>query len=195
MACNEPAVDTGRVEAFSDGVIAVIITIMVLDLHVPHDAHWAALKELTPEILIYALSFVTVGIFWINHHHMMHSAIKPDPPLLWSNLALLFTMSLVPFVTAFVASAHDTALPVALYAVVLTFSSASFSLLSWVIAMQQHDPEARRVFLRFNRKGSLVIALYLVSIPAAYISVNIAYAIFIVIPILYVLPERAFAVR
>jgi uncharacterized membrane protein len=182
-------VGTGRIEAFSDGVIAVIITIMVLNLTVPHDASAGALLQTVPGIAIYLLSFVVVGIFWLNHHHALHAARAADPKLMWSNLALLFVLSLIPFVTAYVASAHGSPLPVACYAVVLALSSIAFTALNIVIIAQH--PAGDAVHLEYRRqvwKGVSVIALYFIAAALAYVNVWIAYAIFIVIPILYVLP-------
>jgi len=185
-------VGTGRIEAFSDGVIAVIITIMVLDLKAPSDASWTTLLQTGPGLAIYLLSFVVVGIFWMNHHHALHAARAPEPPLMWSNLAVLFALSLIPFVTAYVASAHGSPLPVACYAVTLALSSLSFTLLNGVIAAQHPAGDIVRVqYRRFIWKGTVVVGCYLLAVPLAYVNVAIAYTIFVVIPILYVLPDRA----
>jgi uncharacterized membrane protein len=185
-------VGTGRIEAFSDGVIAVIITIMVLDLKVPADPSWSTLLQSGPGLAIYLLSFVVVGIFWLNHHHALHAARAAEPRLMWCNLAVLFVLSLIPFVTAYVASAHGSALPVACYAVTLALASCTFTLLNWAIAMQYPADDAVRVrFRKFIWKGAVVVAFYLLAVPLAFANVAIAYGIFVLIPILYVLPDGA----
>jgi uncharacterized membrane protein len=185
---------TGRIEAFSDGVIAVIITIMVLDLKAPVDAGWHALSALAPGIAIYALSFVTVGIFWVNHHHLLHAAHTADARLLWANLSLLFVLSLVPFVTAYVANQHGAPLPIAVYALVMALASATFTLCTWAVSLQQGaDAEPDRIFRGFFVKGLTVACLYLLAIPLAFVSIWSAFAVFVLIPASYALPERKFA--
>jgi uncharacterized membrane protein len=187
-------VGTGRVEAFSDGVIAVIITIMVLDLKVPQDATSPALAASAPGFAIYALSFAVVGIFWINHHHLLQTAVRADAKLLWSNLGVLFVLSIVPFVTAYVASAQGKPLPLSCYAVTLALASAAFVCLGFVVSGQNADAAVGRARFRpFLKKGATVATLYLLSVPLSFVSPWFAYAIFIVIPILYVLPDRNLA--
>ncbi len=182
---------TGRIEAFSDGVIAVIITIMVLDFKIPADASWHALGALVPGLLVYALSFATIADFWINHHHTLAAAREPSATLMWSNLALLFAMSLVPFVTGWVASAHGSPLPVASYGVVMLAATLSLVVLGLVIAAQQPiNSPARSTFRAFVRKGSVVAVCYALAIPLAYVSVVVSYTIFIAMPIFYILPMR-----
>jgi uncharacterized membrane protein len=182
---------TGRLEAFSDGVIAVIITIMVLELKAPLDAGWPALAALAPSLAIYFLSFVTVGIFWINHHYLLHNARRADARLLWSNLALLFVLSLVPFVTAYVADTHGAPLPVAVYALLMSLSSAIFTLCTRAVAVQNEEAGQPVERLRgFFSKGLIVASLYALAIPLAFASTLFAYAIFILIPLSYAVPER-----
>jgi uncharacterized membrane protein len=132
-------IGTNRLEAFSDGVIAVIITIMVLELKVPRDTTLVSLHGVLPQFLSYLLSFLVVAIMWVNHHHMLHSARRADARLLWSNNILLFWMSLVPFVTAFMGNHPRDPLAVALYGVVLTLCSLSFALLRSAIIQHHHD--------------------------------------------------------
>ena len=181
---------TGRIEAFSDGVIAVIITIMVLDLHAPHDGSWASFAQLGPGFAIYILSFLLVGILWMNHHHMLHVARAADGRLLWSNLALLFAMSLIPFSTAYVANTNGAPLAVAAYAISMGLASASFSWVIATIAMQQ-PPDVAPRFRVFIRKGVTVTLLYIACVGFAFVSVVISYVIFVAIPIFYVIPDRA----
>ena len=143
---------TNRLEAFSDGVIAVIITIMVLELKVPRDTTLTSLRSLMPQFLSYLLSFMVVAIMWVNHHHMMHSARRADARLLWSNNTLLFWMSLVPFVTAYMGNNHRDPRAVALYGIVLTLCSVSFLLLRMAI-IQHHLDNHEMVKLPSPRAG------------------------------------------
>jgi len=187
-------VGTGRLEAFSDGVIAVIITIMVLELKVPHEPTWAALGAVVPGLLVYALSFAVVAIMWVNHHYLLAQAERPDPALLWSNVALLFWMSLIPFVTAYVADQHGAAIPVAAYAATLAVTSAGFCLLSAMVRRQSEDPAASaRDYERWMRKGLFAIVLYAAAALLAFVAVAASYAIFVLVPVLYFLPDRKLA--
>ena len=180
-----------RVEAFSDGVIAVIITIMVLELKVPDDATSASAMALMPPLIVYALSFLTVAIMWVNHHHFLHTAKRPDAALLWTNNNLLFWMSLIPFVTAYMGRNHGAPPAVACYGAVLTLTSCAFLLLQIVLARHNADNDARRMQLRRQlRKSAFAITLYAIATGAAFVSVYASFAIFILIPVLYFLPER-----
>ena len=180
-----------RLEAFSDGVIAIIVTIMVLELKAPHDTTLAALRELLPRFLSYTLSFLVVAIMWVNHHHMMHTVKRVDARLLWCNNLLLFWMSLIPFVTAYMGENHAAPLPVALYGGVLTLSAASFTLLRVVLVRHDRsDPELAEHHQAVLRKNVFSTALYASSVPFAFVSVPLAFAIFVLIPVLYFLPER-----
>src|SRR5215210_565625 len=127
----------GRLEAFSDGVIAILITIMVLELRVPHGADWQALRPLVPVFLTYILSFVFLGIYWSNHHHMLHAADRINGKILWANLHLLFWLSLIPFVTGWMGENHFAKLPTAIYGVVLLFDAISYTILQSVIIAHQ----------------------------------------------------------
>ena len=181
----------GRLEAFSDGVIAIIVTIMVLELKVPHDTTLAALRELLPRFLSYTLSFLVVAIMWVNHHHMMHTVKRVDAALLWCNNLLLFWMSLIPFVTGYMGENHAAPLPVALYGGVLTLAATSFTLLRFVlIDHEASDPELRAHHEAVLRKNLFSTALYASSVPIAFVSVNLSFAVFLLIPVLYFLPER-----
>jgi uncharacterized membrane protein len=185
---------TGRLEAFSDGVIAVIITIMVLELKLPRDTTEIALLPLLPQFLSYLLSFVVVAIMWVNHHHMLHAARHADARLLWSNNVLLFWMSLVPFVTAFMGNNPHDPRAVAFYGVVLTLCSLSFTLLRWAI-MQHYrdDPEMYKYHLRTALKNVSSLILYGASIPLAFWDVRASFAIFVFVALSYFLPERKLA--
>jgi uncharacterized membrane protein len=181
---------TNRLEAFSDGVIAVIITIMVLELKIPSDTTLTSLRSLAPQFLSYLLSFLVVAIMWVNHHHTLHSARRADARLLWSNNTLLFWMSLVPFVTAYMGNNHSDPRAVALYGVVLSLCSASFLLLSSAI-LQHHrgDPDFVRYHRRIRFKNLYTLFLYIASVPLAFVDVRIAFFIFVFVAISYFLPE------
>jgi uncharacterized membrane protein len=187
-------IGTNRMEAFSDGVIAVIITIMVLELRVPRDTTLASLRSVVPQFLSYLLSFVVVAIMWVNHHHMLHSARRADARLLWSNNLLLFWMSLVPFVTAFMGNNHRDPRAVALYGIVLSFCSVSFALLRWAI-MQHHrdNPEVFDYHRRTAFKNVQSLLLYVASVPLAFLDVRISFFIFVFVALSYFLPERKLA--
>jgi len=162
---------TARIEAFSDGVIAVIITIMVLELKVPPNARWETLIAIMPGVLIYALSFVVVAVFWVNHHNLLHAAPHAGTELLWSNIALLFCMSLVPFVTAYLAQEGGAPHALVSYALVLGATSAAFA---WLIAaVARHhivDPMRSAHFARMRKKARWVNLLYALSVPSAFLS-------------------------
>jgi uncharacterized membrane protein len=185
---------TGRAEAFSDGVIAIIITIMVLELQVPREANFAALVKLSPVLLSYALSFVVVAIMWVNHHYLLHLAKRADARLLWANNILLFWMSLIPFVTRYIGLNPSSPFAVALYGAVLTLSAMAFTWLRHAVNQHHLDNIELSAYNRtMLRKSAFSTALYAVSVPLAYNSVYVAYGIFVVIPILYFLPERKLA--
>jgi uncharacterized membrane protein len=185
---------TNRLEAFSDGVIAVIITIMVLELKVPRDTTLTSLRSLVPQFLSYLLSFLVVAIMWVNHHHLLHVARRADARLLWSNNTLLFWMSLVPFVTAYMGNSPRDPRAVALYGVVLTLCSLSFALLRSAIVQHHHDnPELVRYHRRVQFKNLQSMFLYMASVPLAFVDVRIAFFIFAFVALSYFLPERKLA--
>ena len=182
---------TSRLEAFSDGVIAVIITIMVLELKVPHVATPQALLADAPSFLVYGLSFAVVAIMWVNHHHFLAKARYADPALLWSNNNLLFWMSLIPFVTAFLGENCHQPFAVAVYGAVMALTCAAFLILQIVLTRQNHDDEARQIeFRRLNWKSTATVLCYAASVPLAYVSVNVSFAIFVFFPLIYFWPER-----
>ena len=185
---------TNRLESFSDGVIAVIITIMVLELKVPRDTTLTSLRSLMPQFLSYLLSFMVVAIMWVNHHHMMHSARRADARLLWSNNTLLFWMSLVPFVTAYMGNNHRDPRAVALYGIVLTLCSVSFLLLRMAIIQHHLDNhEMVSYHRRVQSKNLYSMLLYLASAPLAFVDVRISFFIFVFVALSYFLPERKLA--
>jgi uncharacterized membrane protein len=180
-----------RVEAFSDGVIAIIITIMVLELKVPHQATLAALLELLPTMLSYVLSFVVVAIMWVNHHALLGSADRSDAKVLWTNINLLFWMSLIPFVTAYMGENHAAPLTVSLYGVVLGIASVSFTPLRLAIAVQHRDQfEQQKQHRQVLFKNSVAPIVYLAGAALAGVSIWISFALYVLVPIMYFFPQR-----
>ncbi|MGA7754683.1 MAG: TMEM175 family protein [Candidatus Sulfotelmatobacter sp.] len=185
---------TSRLEAFSDGVIAIIVTIMVLELRPPAQPTWPALLKTAPVFLSYGLSFLIVAIMWVNHHHMIHVVRQVTARLLWANLNLLFWMSLVPFVTAFVGNNYREPMAVALYGLDLTLCSAAFYLLrSELIRQEPQHSEMIAYHRGIQRKNSFSLLLYLASAPLAYESIYLSFLVFGLIPALYFLPEKKLA--
>jgi uncharacterized membrane protein len=179
-----------RLEAFSDGVVAIIITIMVLELKVPHDPSPQALQTLLPVFLSYALSFLVVAILWVNHHHLLHTATRVTGRILWFNNNLLFWLSLVPFTTAYMGENHLAPLPVSLYGLSLCLAGVAFDLLRREIARDAQDGPLREIHRRSNRRNALAAALYLASVPLAWVSVWLSVAIYVLVPVLYFMPGR-----
>ncbi|HRP30106.1 MAG TPA: TMEM175 family protein [Burkholderiaceae bacterium] len=179
-----------RLEAFSDGVIAIIITIMVLEMKVPHGEDLASLVPLLPVLLSYVLSFVYVGIYWNNHHHMLHAVGKVSGGVLWANLHLLFWLSLIPFVTGWMGENHFASLPVAMYGVVLTMAAIAFFVLERVlIRLQGADaPLARAVGA--DRKTRISVLLYVVAIALAFPARWIAAMLYAVVALIWLVPDR-----
>lgn len=180
----------GRLEAFSDGVIAILITIMVLELRVPPGATWSALREVIPSVLTYALSFVLLGIYWNNHHHMLHLVDRVSGAMLWANLHLLFWLSLVPFVTAWMGANHYSSVPTALYGIVLALSAVAYTILEYtIIAAQGPDSRLARA-VGSDRKGRFSLALYVVAIPVAFFQPLISDALFVTVALIWLVPDR-----
>ncbi len=185
---------TNRLEAFSDGVIAVIITIMVLELKVPRDTTLTSLLSIAPQFLAYLLSFLVVAIMWVNHHHLLHAARHADARLLWTNNNLLFWMSLVPFVTAYMGNNHRDPRAVALYGLVLFMCGGAFAILRSAISTHHRDnPEMSAYHRRTQRKNLMSAALYAASVPLAFVDVRISFFIFAFVALSYFLPERKLA--
>jgi uncharacterized membrane protein len=185
---------TNRLEAFSDGVIAIIVTIMVLELHAPSQPTSAALWKVAPVFVSYALSFLVVAIMWVNHHHLIHAVHQVTARLLWSNIFLLFWMSLVPFVTAYLGTNYHEPLAVALYGLDLVLCSSAFYFLRIILVEQDRDnSDMREYHISIQRKNAFSAGLYLVSVPLAYVSVYASFFIFILVPATYFLPEKKLA--
>ena len=180
----------GRLEAFTDGVIAIIITIMVLELKVPQGADLAALQASVPVFLAYVLSFVNVGIYWNNHHHMLHATDRIDGRVLWANLHLLFWLSLVPFVIRWMDEAGITALPTAAYGVVLAMSAIGYILLQTAIVACNGRSSKLATAIGSDFKGKVSLALYVAAIPLAFVSAWISVGIFVAIALIWFVPDR-----
>ena len=180
----------GRLEAFSDGVIAILITIMVLDLKVPQGERFDDLRPVVPVFLVYVLSFANLAIYWNNHHHMLHTLQRVTGGVLWANLHLLFWLSLLPFATGWMGENHFASAPTALYAGVLLMAAiAYYALERTIVASQGSDSVLRRaVGNDWKGKGSLL--LYLPSIPLALVSPWIAQGIFVLVALLWLVPDR-----
>lgn len=187
---------TSRMEAFSDGVIAIIVTIMVLELRAPSQPTLRALWKVAPVFLSYGLSFLVVAIMWVNHHHLVHAVREVNARLLWSNLNLLFWMSLIPFVTDFLGKNPRAPLAVALYGFDLSLCGVAFCLLRVELARQHRHHAALADYHRsVLRKNAFSAVLYLLSAPFAYVSIYASFFIFVLIPAMYFLPESRLAVR
>jgi uncharacterized membrane protein len=181
----EPA----RLEAFTDGVIAIIITIMVLEIRVPHGADLASLEADVPVLVAYLLSYVNVGIFWNNHHHMLHVTERVDGKVLWANLGLLFWLSLVPFVIRWIDETGFTALPTAAYGIVLACAGFSYNILQrQIIAVNGRDSRLA-VALGDDLKGKMSLILYLAAIALAFVRAWIAIVIYVTVAVMWLVPD------
>jgi uncharacterized membrane protein len=179
-----------RLEAFSDGVLAIIITIMVLELKVPHAQSIEALLPLAPIFLSYVLSFVYLGIYWNNHHHMLHACHKVTGPILWANLHLLFWLSLIPFTTGWMGENHFAAAPSALYGAVLLMAAIAYWILQQLIIVSQGPDSFLKKAIRNDWKGKLSPLLYLVAIPMAFWSQWISQGIYVFVAFIWLVPDR-----
>ncbi len=180
----------GRVEAFSDGVIAIIITIMVLELKVPHGERLGILVPLFPRFLSYVLSFVYVGIYWNNHHHMLHTSHRVTGAMLWANLHLLFWLSLFPFTTAWMGENHFAAAPTAIYGVVLLMAAVAYWMLQQAIISSQGTDSLLKKAIGRDWKGRLSPVLYLLGIATAFLSPQISQGLYVVVAFVWLIPDR-----
>ncbi len=181
----EPA----RLEAFTDGVVAIIITIMVLEIRVPHGADLASLQADVPVLLAYVLSYVNVGIFWNNHHHMLHLTERVNGKVLWANLGLLFWLSLVPFVIRWIDEAGFTALPTAAYGIVLACAAVSYTILQRQIIVANGPDSRLALALGGDLKGKLSLALYLAAIALAFARPWIAILLYVTVALIWLVPD------
>ena len=179
-----------RLEAFSDGVIAILITIMVLELKVPHEPDLAALRPLVPVFLSYVLSFIYLGIYWNNHHHMLHAPTVVNGNVLWANLHLMFWLSLIPFATGWMGENHFAPLPVALYAATLFLASVAYFILERMLISCNPKDRVLAKAVGKDRKGMASMVLYLLAVPLAFASVWASFALLVLVAILWFLPDR-----
>ena len=179
-----------RLEAFSDGVLAIIITIMVLELKVPHETNLGALQPILPVFLSYVLSFIYVGIYWNNHHHLLHSTNRVSGGILWANLHLLFWLSLFPFATGWMGQNHLESMPTALYGGVLLMAAIAYYILQRAIIAQQGPDSLLAQAVGYDWKGKLSPVLYFVAIPLAFASPWIANGLYVLVALLWIIPDR-----
>ena len=179
-----------RLEAFSDGVIAIIITIMVLELTVPHGDSIDVLKPLIPVFLSYVLSFVYLGIYWNNHHHMLHASHKVTGPILWANLHLLFWLSLVPFATGWMGENHFAAAPTALYGVIMLMAAIAYWILQQLIIASQGRDSLLRQAVGGDWKGRMSPLVYAAAIPLAFWSQSMSQALYVIVALVWLVPDR-----
>ena len=179
-----------RLEAFSDGVVAIIITIMVLELKVPHGVELAALKPLLPVFLSYVLSFIYVGIYWNNHHHLLHTAQHLSGGIMWANLHLLFWLSLIPFVTGWMGENHFAALPTSLYGVVLLMAAFAYLILQRAIIAREGRGSLLAGAIGSDWKGKLSILCYFAAIGLAFVNQWLSDALYVFVAVMWLIPDR-----
>ena len=179
-----------RLETFSDGVIAIVITIMVLELEVPHEADWSALASVGPMLASYVLSFVIVGIYWNNHHHLLYATTRVTGGILWANLHLLFWLSLIPFVTAWLGHHDRDTAPTIAYGLVLLMCAVAWTLLQAAILAHQRSDSPLAQAVGRNWKGKLSLALYVAALPVALLNTWLADAIFVAVVAMWLIPDR-----
>lgn len=180
-----------RLEAFSDGVIAIIITIMVLEMKVPHDTGLSALLALWPVFISYLLSFIFVAIYWVNHHHLLHTVHHVNSGIMWSNNALLFILSLIPFTTGWMGENHFDKLPVALYSINLLLCAISYYMLQQTIMKHyQHSTALTDALKKQEKKGMISLAFYILAVPLAFYLPVLSALCFIIVSVLWIIPDK-----
>ncbi|MFW6098090.1 MAG: TMEM175 family protein [Chloroflexota bacterium] len=179
-----------RMEAFSDGVLAIIITIMVLEMSAPARAEIAALRELIPTFLSYTLSFVFLGIYWNNHHHLLQAVKRVNGRVLWANLHLLFWLSLVPFVTAWMGRNNFASWPMALYGVVLLMAAVAYFILVRALIALHGSDSPLAIAVNRDLKGKISVVIYLIAIPLAFVSAWLAGALYVLVALIWLAPDR-----
>jgi uncharacterized membrane protein len=188
---SRSGISTSRIEAFSDGMFAIIITIMVLELKPPHGTNWDAIKPVIPALISYVMSFLFVGVYWGNHHHLLHTVKRLSSGIMLSNLNLLFWLSLVPFVTGWVGENHFAPLPVVIYAMLLDICGLSYTILQKMIeACHKEDQQLKKNLKKHARKGMFSLICYTAAIPLAYLNSYISVTIFFVVAIIWLIPDK-----
>ena len=180
----------GRLEAFSDGVIAILITIMVLELKVPHGTDWAALRPILPVFLTYVLSFVYLAIYWNNHHHMLHATEHINGKILWANMHLLFWLSLIPFVTGWMGENHFATIPTAVYGAVLLAAALAYYVLQKMIISHQGPNSKLKAAVGRDIKGKISPLIYLAAIILAFVNQWIADALYVLVALMWLVPDK-----
>lgn len=180
----------GRLEAFSDGVIAILITIMVLELHPPHEGTWASLAQVARPFMAYVLSFVMLGIYWNNHHHMLHTVDSINGRILWANMHLLFWLSLIPFVTAWLGEHSESSTPTAAYGLVLTLAAIAYYILSRAIIAHQGPHSRLKAAVGKDRKGVLSIVIYLVALALTQVHTALSVGLYMLVAMIWLVPDR-----
>jgi uncharacterized membrane protein len=178
-----------RLEAFSDGVVAILITIMVLEIHVPSGGDWQALRSIGPTFSAYVLSFVYLGIYWNNHHHLLHTVDRVNGAMLWANLHLLFWLSLVPVATNWMGDHPSEVLPTAMYGVVLLCSAIAFTILVRVIIHAQGSESKLKAAVGRDLKGNISMAIYVAAILSTFVQHRIAWALYVVVALIWLVPD------
>jgi uncharacterized membrane protein len=180
----------GRLEAFSDGVIAIIITIMVLELKTPHGADWAAIRPLVPVFLAYVLSFVYLGIYWNNHHHMLYVTERINGGILWANMHLLFWLSLIPFATGWMGENHLATLPTAVYGGVMLAAAVAYYVLQRLIIAQQGPNSKLKAAVGRDVKGKLSPLIYVAAIIMAFVNQWVSVGLYVLVALMWLIPDR-----
>ncbi len=180
----------GRLEAFSDGVIAIIITIMVLELEVPERSDWVALASVGPMLASYVLSFVILGIYWNNHHHLLHATTRITGGVLWANLHFLFWLSLIPFVTTWLGHHDSDTVPTVAYGTVLLMCAVAWTILQAAILAHQRPDSPLALAVGRDWKGKLSLTLYVAAVPLAFLNTWMADAVFIAVALVWLVPDR-----
>jgi uncharacterized membrane protein len=183
-------VSKSRLEAFSDGVLAIIITIMVLELHVPHGSELSALRPVLPVLLTYLLSFIYIGIYWNNHHHLLHATRRVSGGVLWANLHLLFWLSLLPFVTGWMGTTGFAPVPTSLYGVILMLSGVAYWILERTIISGEGETSLVKKAVGNDRKGLISVAMYGIAIPFGFFAHWVANSIYILVALIWLIPDR-----
>ena len=184
-----------RLEAFSDGVLAIIITIMVLELKIPHDTELTALKPLVPVFISYVLSFIYVGIYWNNHHHMFHAAHKVGGTVLWANLHLLFWLSLIPFTTGWMGENHFASVPIALYGVNLLMAGVAYYFLAHSLTGLHGKDSTFAKSLGSDLKGKISVVVYAIGIGVSFLNPYVGFGVYTLVALMWIVPDKRFAER
>ena len=180
----------GRLEAFSDGVIAILITIMVLELKVPHGADWENMRPLLPVFLSYVLSFIYIGIYWNNHHHLLQATKQINGKILWANLHLLFWLSLIPFVTGWMGENHFAPLPTAVYGIILLAAAIAYYILQNLIIAEQGESSRLGAAIGNDIKGKISPLFYIAAIGLAFVNHWISSALYVLVALMWLIPDR-----